>query len=133
MKKLAIGFTLIAATTGCLKLLEPSDLQGTWVATSIILSEADNPSNSVDILVESDVVELVIAFELNIYQSRVVDVEGVEEFFEDEYFLDGGFMEEARTACVKARDRLGSLERTPHIDGLVAQLAQLEERTAVAS
>ena len=92
MKKLAIGFTLIAATTGCLKLLEPSDLQGTWVATSIILSEVDNPSNSVDILVESDVVELVIAFELNIYQSRVVDVEGVEEFFEDEYILDGSFI-----------------------------------------
>ncbi len=92
MKKLAVGFALTVATSGCLRLVEPSDLQGTWVATSLILSEADNPSNSIDLLVESDVAALAFTFELNMYQSRVVDRDGVEEFFADEYILDGSFI-----------------------------------------
>ena len=92
MKKLALGFALAVAASGCLPLLEPADLQGTWVATSIILSDADNPSNSVDLLVESDVAALTFTFDLNIYRSRVVDRNGVEEFFEDEYIMDGSFI-----------------------------------------
>lgn len=92
MKKLALGFALTVAANGCLRLLGPSDLQGTWVATSLILSEADNPSNSIDLLDESDVAALAFTFELNMYQSRVVDRGGVEEFFADEYILDGSFI-----------------------------------------
>ncbi len=92
MKKLALGFALAVAASGCLPLLEPADLQGTWVATSIILSDADNPSNSVDLLDESDVAFLSFTFDLNIYRSRVVSFAGVEEFFEDEYILDGSFI-----------------------------------------
>ena len=92
MKKLAFGFALMVTASGCLRLLEPADLQGTWVATSLILSEADNPSNSVDLLVESNVAALTFTFDLNIYQSLVVDLDGVEEFFEDEYILDGSFI-----------------------------------------
>ena len=92
MKTLALGFALTVAASGCLRLVEPSDLQGTWVATSLILSEADNPSNSIDLLVESDVAALAFTFELNMYQSRVVDRDGVEEFFADEYILDGSFI-----------------------------------------
>jgi hypothetical protein len=92
MKTLALGFALTVAANGCLRLVEPSDLQGTWVATSLILSEADNPSNSIDLLDESDVAALAFTFELNMYQSRVVDRDGVEEFFADEYILDGSFI-----------------------------------------
>ena len=92
MKKLALGFALTVAASGCLRLVEPADLQGTWVATSLILSEADNPSNSVDILDESAVAFLAFTFDLNMYQSRVVDLNGVEEFFADEYILDGSFI-----------------------------------------
>ena len=92
MKTLALGFALTIAASGCLPLLEPADLQGTWVATSIILSDADNPSNSVDLLDESDVAFLSFTFDLNIYRSRVVSFAGVEEFFEDEYILDGSFI-----------------------------------------
>ena len=92
MKMLALGFALTIAASGCLPLLEPADLQGTWVATSVILSDADNPSNSVDILDESDVAFLSFTFDLNIYRSRVVSFAGVEEFFEDEYILDGSFI-----------------------------------------
>ena len=92
MKTLALGFALTVAASGCLRLVEPSDLQGTWVATSLILSEADNPSNSIDLLDESDVAALAFTFELNMYQSRVVDRDGVEEFFADEYILDGSFI-----------------------------------------
>ena len=92
MKKLALGVALTVAASGCLRLLEPADLQGTWVATSLILSEADNPSNSVDLLAESDVAALAFTFDLNMYQSRVVDRDGVEEFFADEYILDGSFI-----------------------------------------
>ena len=92
MKTLALGFALAVAASGCLRLVEPSDLQGTWVATSLILSEADNPSNSIDLLDESDVAALAFTFELNMYQSRVVDRDGVEEFFADEYILDGSFI-----------------------------------------
>ncbi len=92
MKRLALGFALTVAASGCLRLVQPSDLQGTWVATSLILSEADNPSNSIDRLVESDVAALAFTFDLNMYQSRVVDRDGVEEFFADEYILDGSFI-----------------------------------------
>ncbi len=92
MRTLALGVALTVAASGCLRLVEPSDLQGTWVATSLILSDADNPSNSVDILAESDVAFLSFTFDLNIYRSRVVDFGGVEEFFEDEYILDGSFI-----------------------------------------
>ncbi len=92
MKTLALGFALTVAASGCLRLVEPSDLQGTWVATSLILSEADNPSNSIDLLDESDVAALAFTFELNMYQSRVVDRDGVEEFYADEYILDGSFI-----------------------------------------
>ena len=92
MKTLALGFALAVAASGCLRLVEPSDLQGTWVATSLILSEADNPSNSIDLLDESDVAAMAFTFELNMYQSRVVDRDGVEEFFADEYILDGSFI-----------------------------------------
>ena len=92
MKTLALGFALAVAASGCLRLVEPSDLQGTWVATSLILSEADNPSNSIDLLDESDVAALAFTFELNMYQSRVVDRDSVEEFFADEYILDGSFI-----------------------------------------
>ncbi len=92
MKKLALGFAFTVAASGCLRLVQPSDLQGTWVATSLILSEADNPSNSIDLLDESDVAALAFTFELNMYQSRVVDRDGVEEFFADEYILDGSFI-----------------------------------------
>ncbi len=92
MKTLALGFALTVAASGCLRLVEPSDLQGTWVATSLVLSEADNPSNSVDLIDESDVAFLSFTFDLNIYRSRVVDRDGVEEFFEDEYILDGSFI-----------------------------------------
>ena len=92
MKTLALGFALTVAASGCLRLVEPSDLQGTWVATSLILSDADNPSNWVDILDESDVAALAFTFELNKYQSRVVELDGVEEFFADEYILDGSFI-----------------------------------------
>ena len=92
MKKVARGVALTVAASGCLRLLEPADLQGTWVATSLILSEADNPSNSIDLLDESDVAALAFTFELNMYQSRVVDRDGVEEFFADEYILDGSFI-----------------------------------------
>ena len=92
MRTLALGVALTVAASGCLRLVEPSDLQGTWVATSLILSDADNPSNSVDILDESDVAFLSFTFDLNIYRSRVVSFAGVEEFFEDEYILDGSFI-----------------------------------------
>ena len=92
MRTLALGVALTVAASGCLRLVEPSDLQGTWVATSIILSDADNPSNSIDLLVESDVAFLSFTFDLNIYRSRVVSFAGVEEFFEDEYILDGSFI-----------------------------------------
>ena len=92
MRTLALGVALTVAASGCLRLVEPSDLQGTWVATSIILSDADNPSNSIDLLVESDVAALTFTFDLNIYRSRVVTFNGVEEFFEDEYILDGSFI-----------------------------------------
>ena len=92
MKRLVLGLALAITASGCLRLVEPSDLQGTWVATSLILTEADNPSNTVDLLVESNVVALAFAFDLNIYQSRVVDLDGVEELFEDEYLLDGNFI-----------------------------------------
>ena len=92
MKTLALCFALTVAASGCLRLVEPSDLQGTWVATSLILSEADNPSNSVDILATSDVAFLSFTFDLNLYQSRVVTREGVEEMFADEYILDGSFI-----------------------------------------
>ncbi len=92
MKKLALGFALTVVASGCLRLVGPSDLQGTWVATSLILSEADNPSNSIDLLDESDVAALAFTFDLNMYQSRVVDRDGVEEFFADEYILDGSFI-----------------------------------------
>jgi hypothetical protein len=88
----ALGVALTVAASGCLRLVEPSDLQGTWVATSVILSDADNPSNSIDLLDESDVAFLSFTFDLNIYRSRVVSFAGVEEFFEDEYILDGSFV-----------------------------------------
>ncbi len=92
MRTLALGVAFTVAASGCLRLVEPSDLQGTWVATSVILSDADNPSNSIDLLDESDVAFLSFTFDLNIYRSRVVDFGGVEEFFEDEYILDGSFI-----------------------------------------
>jgi hypothetical protein len=92
MKRVALGLALIVAASGCLSLLEPADLQGTWLATSLVLAEADNPNNSVDILDESEVAALEFTFDLNIYQSRVVSLDGVEELFEDEYILDGSFI-----------------------------------------
>jgi hypothetical protein len=92
MKRLALGLAVMIVASGCLSLIEPADLQGTWLATSLVLTEADNPDNSVDILDESDVAALEFTFDLNIYQSRVVGLDGVEEFFEDEYFLDGSFI-----------------------------------------
>ncbi len=92
MRTLALGVALTVAASGCLPLVEPSDLQGTWVATSVILSDADNPSVSFDLLDESDVAFLSFTFDLNIYRSRVVSFTGVEEFFEDEYILDGSFI-----------------------------------------
>lgn len=92
MRTLALGVALTVAASGCLPLVEPSDLQGTWVATSVILSDADNPSVSIDLLDESDVAFLSFTFDLNIYRSRVVSFAGVEEFFEDEYILDGSFI-----------------------------------------
>jgi hypothetical protein len=92
MKRLALGLVLTVAASGCFSLLEPADLQGTWLATSLVLTEADNPGNSVDILDESDVAALEFTFDLNIYRSRVVSLSGVEEFFEDEYVLDGSFI-----------------------------------------
>ena len=92
MKRVALGLALILAASGCLSLLEPADLQGTWLATSLVLTEADNLDNSVDILDESDVAALEFTFDLNIYQSRVVGLDGVEELFEDEYILDGSFI-----------------------------------------
>ncbi len=92
MKTLALGFALTIAVSGCLPILEPADLQGTWVATSLVLSEADNPSNSVDLIDESNVAFLSFTFDLNMYQSRVVALDGVEESFADEYILDGSFI-----------------------------------------
>ncbi len=92
MKTLALGFALTIAVSGCLPILEPADLQGTWVATSLVLSEADNPSNSVDLIDESNVAFLSFTFDLNMYQSRVVALDGVEEMFADEYILDGSFI-----------------------------------------
>ncbi len=76
MRTLALGVALTVAASGCLRLVEPSDLQGTWVATSVILSDADNPSNSIDLLDESDVAFLSFTFDLNIYRSRVVSFVG---------------------------------------------------------
>lgn len=92
MKNLVLGLGLIVSTSGCLRLLEPADLQGTWVATSFLLTEADNPTNQVDLLVESNVAALAFAFDQNRYQSRVVDLMGMEELYDDEYILDGSFI-----------------------------------------
>lgn len=91
MKRLALGLALALVITGCFTLLEPTDLQGTWVATSIIMTDADDRTTSVDIVADAGVT-LSLTIESNMYSVQLVNVSGMLEEYAGEYILDGSFI-----------------------------------------
>ena len=91
MKRLALGLALALMITGCGTFLEPSDLQGTWIATSIILTDADDRTTSVDVVADAGVT-LSLTIALNMYSAQLVNVSGMLEEYAGEYILDGSFI-----------------------------------------
>ena len=87
-----LGFLAMLAASGCGRLLETADLQGTWIATSIVLTDADDRSQSVDVVAEANVF-LTLTFELNMYSAMLQNVSGEEEDYAGECRREQGDQE----------------------------------------